>query len=109
MPINAGNLSPRPGMDFMFEVILARVTSSTQPSGTTIGAPQTWTQFARHIKCDVAPMRDELYFQQTGAVTMATHLLHFFPGTDIRPKDRVTIYSSRRLAGMVGSWYLITD
>jgi hypothetical protein len=94
-------------MDFMFEIQVARMTTA-EPSGTTIAPVQTWYYMSHHIRCDVNPLSDDLLFMQSGADTVATHIVHCFADTDIQPKDRITILSSKRLAGPVGQWFLIT-
>ncbi len=95
-------------MQLTFEVIRARMTT-VAPSGTQMSPAQTWTKSGRHFRCDIDPLRDELKFAQAGATTIATHICHFFADADILPKDRIQIYSSKRLAGPIGSWYLITE
>lgn len=103
--LKAGSFSAAPLMELTYEVQLARSTSSI---GTGMDTAQNWEIFNRHIRCDIHPLNDEMYFQQTGVENVATHVIHFFANEDIRPRDKVKFLSNRRIAGPIGSWYEIT-
>ena len=107
MPISAGNLSGRPLMDLMYKVKIARPSEST--STTTIDPALTYTILPALVRCDIMPLADQDYFAQAGMENIATHVLHFYAKTDIRPRDKVQFVTNRRLAGPVGSWYEIMD
>ena len=104
--IRAGTLSPRPYMDLIFKVQRARATQAT-PVGRNMSLTETWVLNPRSIPCDIMPIADQVYFLQAGQDNIATHTLHFYAGTDIRPKDKVKVLSSVRLAGPIGSWFNI--
>ena len=106
MGVHAGTLSPMPLMELTYEIVIARITGQTRTPGKTTPV-DTWTQFPPLIPCDVAPIKDELRFSQSGADVIATHAVHFYARTDIREKDRIQVITNRRLAGPIGSWYEI--
>lgn len=107
MSFSAGSLTVRPFMDLTFEVLKAREILMRVP--TSIDTVKSWTIYKRHIKCDIMPVNDTVYFTQTGTTNIATHTLHFRANEDILPHDRVQFLSSRRLAGPVGSWYEVME
>lgn len=106
MPVNAGSLALRPLMDLTFRVSIARMQTSA-PTGRNMAVTNTWTLNPRLIPCDIAPLKDDLYFAQSGTENIATHTIHFYANTDVNPKDIVHVLSSRRLAGPIGSWFEI--
>lgn len=108
MSVRAGTRSIGPLMELTYQVVVARITAQTRVAGR-INPTDSWSQLNQPIPCDVAPLRDDLRFAQSGSDVLATHVLHFYTGTDIREKDRVKVISNWRFAGPIGSWYEITS
>lgn len=107
MPVNAGSISYRPAMLLPFKVSIARSASSGQ-TGRNMGLTTTWTLVQQFVSADVMPLTDDIYFLQQGVENIATHVIHFYAGTDILPKDNLQVLSSIRQAGPIGSWFEIT-
>lgn len=92
-------------MNLPFMVQVARATSS---SGS-LGPNKTWAMLPAQVACDVLPLKDEMYFLQSGTQGIATLTFHFYAGTDIRVGDRVVMLPPDNVVGMPGSWYDITE
>jgi hypothetical protein len=95
-------------MQLTFRVLLSRFVTIAS-TGLQVGNSSQWTLFPQVIQADIAPLKDELYFMQSGATNIATHVYHFNANTDVNPKDRLYVLSSVRLAGPIGSWFEITE
>ena len=107
MGVQSGPLTARPIMDLIYTVAIARSVTTKPP--TSLSPVDAWELVAKSVKCDIAPLSDEIFFLQSGTENVATHVLHFYADQDIRVLDRVHFYTNRRLAGPVGSWYAIKD
>jgi hypothetical protein len=95
-------------MELTFRVQLAEMTL-TPPTGKNTSSTKAWTMTNKVYPCDIAPLKDDIYFLQTGVENLITHVIHFYANTDINVRDVVKVLSSFRLAGPVGSWFEIRE
>lgn len=93
-------------MSLPYIVTLAR--SALGASGG-IQQKKTWTFFQAPLRCDAFPLKDDLYFLQSGIENAATVVFHFYYDQDIKERDRVHFPDMSAIAGMPNSWFELTE
>lgn len=108
MSIAAGQLNAtldHPQMDLRFLVQLARESSTTGPG---IQPKASWTNpLYTRVPCDGAPIKDDLYFAQSGAENVSQIIFHFYYLQDVQENDRVQFIDIAPPVGMDGAWFQI--
>lgn len=107
MGIHAGTLNIRPLMELTYEARISRATQSRVLG--KIESVKMWALVGSIVRCDIAPLTDEILYSQTGAAVVATHIVHFFSRQNVLPGDRIQFITNRRLAGPIGAWFEIMD
>lgn len=105
----AGSLNgtiQRPQLDLRFVIRVARATEST---GGGFSPTKTWAYITGQIPAFITPLRDELYFLQSGTQNIAQVECFFHYGVDIKVSDRIVMLAPDNIAGIPGGWFEITE
>lgn len=84
------------------------VRRATLTFGTGINPTPTWVTLSAPVMCDALPIKDDIYFLQTGIENTAQLTFHFANGTDIRVRDRLQLILSPTdytLVGDPNAWF----
>jgi hypothetical protein len=91
-------------MELTFTAQVWRMLKTTDAMGSKT---EKYVALPGSIPCDVMPLADNLVFLQAGESEVSLFVAHFFAGADIRANDVIKILTTKKLSGLIGSYFEI--